>query len=66
MQLFPQIKHNLVLTGGMVNCPGLVERLQKELKDCNFNFIVDEYLMWKSIPYNTENEAFMPTPTTVG
>lgn len=37
----------IVLIGGMTRCPGLVERLKKELNGVKVNITVDEYLVWK-------------------
>ena len=61
----PAIK-KIVLCGGMVNCPGLVERLKKELKEYDFEIVVDEFLMWKSMTMNTDNVAEVLLPPTVG
>jgi activator of 2-hydroxyglutaryl-CoA dehydratase len=60
------VKRTMILTGGMVKCPGLVERVKLELKDYNFEIVVDEDFNWKNIHLNTTSERMFMTPVTVG
>jgi hypothetical protein len=42
------VKRHLLLCGGMVNCPGLIERMQQDLKKYEVNVEADEHFIWKS------------------
>ena len=52
---YPNIK-NVILTGGMVKCPGFVERLKDEVKDLDLVFKVDANFMWKQAAQIVSNK----------
>ncbi len=38
----------VILCGGMVMCPGLVQRLKNELEGTGVNLTVDRHFIWKN------------------